>query len=60
MSAMTEPTEPRRDILRRRWVRSSLKLALAVVAIGLVIYAIRFSRVPVSTHRVELGPIAER
>jgi len=43
--------------VRRRWLRNSLNLAVAVVVIGAVIYATKFKRVPVSAHRAELGPV---
>ena len=42
---------------RRRWLRNSLNLAVAVVVIGAVIYATKFSRVPVSAHRADFGPV---
>ena len=43
---------------RRRWLRNSLNLAVAVVVIGAVVYATKFSRVPVTAHQADFGPVA--
>ena len=58
---MTGPSEQGHDEsgrfkVRGRWLRS-LKLAIAAVVIGLVIYAMGFSRVLVSSYPAGFGPV---
>lgn len=41
----------------KQWLRRWLKWTIAIVVIGSVIYLVKFSRIPVITHRAELGSV---